>query len=111
MLQRDKFCVLSGLVGAKEVHRVLHGGVSWKKKLSARRTASQRWKGAMNLTTEDLRFFALVKLPDGRVDVSLPEALWTQLVNRSTCTRVLGLFPRGFRIAHLNLLIGPPSDQ
>ena len=85
--------------------------MTWSKQVTTRRSVPKVWPGARHLTTDELRYYSLVELPDGRVDISLPDSLTKQLLPVAIQDRILTAFPSGFRIASTNLLINPPNNQ
>ena len=117
----DKYTLLPKLLTETDVQRVLYGdrpsGVEWSKQLSRKRSARQIYRGVTQLYEQsDLAYYKWVQLPDGRVDIHLPEALAHQLVPEATRAALLNHMSewvRGgdfsnYRITHINLLITPP---
>ena len=110
-MNKEKYAILPGLLTETDIQRVLYGeqtGVEWFKQLSQKRCSRQIYRGAVRLYEQsELAYYKWVQLPDGRIDIHLPEALAHRLVSDATRTTILN-YMGDYKVTHINLLITPP---
>ena len=110
-LQTDKYCTLKKIIDNDTINNIMFGEIKWSQKVSSTRTINKIYKGCVNMTDLDLKYLNHVVLPDGRIDVNLPEELYNKLISKKTMDKILSNFDKTFKIVHVNLLINPYNEN
>lgn len=86
---------MTQILNQSQIDLFLNGNLKYKKQLSKTRIIEKTWPGAKNINFNDFNY---IVLPDGRIDINLPNTLVEQIIDidpKTTC----------------NLLINPAKNK
>ena len=104
------FTIIKSLIDLNSVKLLLNQKHIWNKKLSSTRNININWNGIINISDIDLKHYSFVELPDGRIDINLPNELSNKMTSDFQ-NNILKYFPADYKIQYINLLINPPNKN
>lgn len=87
-----------------QIEKFLDGDIEWIKYLSSSRSVEKQWRGAKNINLSD---FSWIKLPDGRIDINLPNSLTNEIIDIDQIKQLKENLPN----YTCNLLINPAKNK